>query len=666
MKPIRAALAVALFTLIAADSLHAQTSFRVGVGKRNITPCPPNFASCPADYITVTATVKTTGGSAATAEGVIPDYDNTPSDLTVRALLIEDAKRNRALLITADLLGFSAELVRDVRASISRDIAGLAPQSILLNASHTHNAPAVKHLVGTRCMPLGTEAVPLPEYVAEVKKRMVDAAKDAAAALQPATLHFSAGTTSVGKYRRKDQTEGSFIPPYDTPFPQLLHVLQAKNGSSVIATVFAAGVHTHTAYGGAYLTADFPSDARKTLENGSSSVALFVQGFGGDINPTPGKIQTGQALAADVSAAVTSAVTLQGDLAASSTTVRLPINANTSTWGIPATAMFRTWMHDGMPELPVELQMIRIGADPAKSTSWTLLASAHEIVSEYAPMVRAKIPERANLTLAGYSNAVESYVPTRRMALYDKTSCALSPNGYEGCGSFHLYYRGLPAWTDDALLNPIAALSWELDETLTDDFTAAARDPRKWNNHVLGRIGCVQPHDPGVPLSQGGGELQIAPLNAVGDFHYNGYVSARTYDFRGRQATVEIKEAPTGIAAEMMMSVGPHGQHLYRFDVQGTADGVRLYAHYWTVNGNARYALIGFYNGTTQRYLRIRHDDPTDQMRWETSPDGAAWTQVFSWPREFDISAVRAELMAGTWQSSSNPGVARFGAFSLR
>jgi hypothetical protein len=660
----RAALvAVALFTL----ALQAQTSFRVGVAKKNITPCPPNFASCPTAYIPVTATVKTTGGGAATAGSVIADYDGTPSDLTVRALLLEDPNHNRALVITADLLGFSAEFVKDVRSRISREIAGLAPQAILINASHTHNAPAVKHLVGVACTSLAAEAVPLPEYVEAVKVRMVAAATDAAAAMQTATLHFGTGMTSVGGYRRQDQASGPSIPPFQTPYPQTLHVLQAKSGSSVIATVFAVGVHAHTAFGGAYLTADFPSDARKVLETANpGSVALFVQGFGGDINPIGSKVQLGQDLAANVSSAASSAVALQGDLASSSVTVRLPMNANTPSWALPASAAFRSWMHDGMPELPVELQMIRIGGDPSKSTSWTLLASAQEVVSEYGPKVRAKIPERTNLTLAGYSNAVESYLPTERMMLWDKSSCGLWPSGYEGCGSFHLYYRGLPAWTDNAFLEPIAALSRELDDTLADDFQAATRDSKKWNNHVLARLGCDQPYDAAVSLSQGSGELQIAPLNAVAGYHYNGYVSARTYDFRGRQATVEIKSFPTGVSAEMLMSVGPHGQHLYRFNVQGTSAGVQLYAHYWTADGTPRYFLAGNYNAATQRFLRIRHDVPTDQMRWETSPNGVSWTQVFSWPREFDLSAVRADLTAGSWQSSPNPGVARFGSFSLR
>jgi hypothetical protein len=661
---VRAALgAVVLFTL----ALHAQTSFRVGVAKKNITPCPPNFTSCPTAYIPVTATVKTTGGGAATANNVIADYDGTPSDLTVRALLIEDPDHNRALVITADLLGFSAEFVKDVRARISREIAGLAPQAILINASHTHNAPAVKHLVGVTCTSLAMEAVPLPEYVEAVKARMVAAATDAASAMQAVTLHFGTGSTSVGGYRRQDQASGSSIPPFQTPYAQTLHVLQAKSGSTVIATLFSVGVHPHTQFGGAYLTADFPSDARKILEaEKPGSVALFVQGFGGDINPIGNKVQLGQDLAANVNSAASSAVALQGALATASVTVRLPTNANTPSWALPTSAAFRSWPHDGVPELPLELQMIRIGGDPAKPTSWTLLASAHEVVSEYGPKVRARIPERTNLTLAGYSNAVESYLPTERMMQFDKSSCGLWPNGYEGCGSFHLYYRGLPAWTDNAFLEPIAALSRELDETLVDDFQTAARDSGKWNNHVLARIGCDQPYDAAVSLSQGSGELQLAPLNAVAGYHYNGYVSARTYDFRGRQATVEIKGFPTGVAAEMLMSVGPHGQNLYRFNVQGTSAGVQLYAHYWTADGNPRYFLAGNYNATTQRYLRIRHDMPTDQVRWETSPDGTSWTPVFSWPREFDLSAVRAELTAGSWQSSPNPGVARFGNFSLR
>jgi hypothetical protein len=61
------------------------------------------------------------------------------------------------------------------------------------------------------------------------------------------------------------------------------------------------------------------------------------------------------------------------------------------------------------------------------------------------------------------------------------------------------------------------------------------------------------------------------------------------------------------------------------------------------------------FDATTHAFWRIRHDAITDAVMFETAPrleDGSpgAWQERGEIPRAFDLTAVRVELKAGTWQ----------------
>lgn len=126
----------ATLLLLAAPAARSQNSlpYKVGVAVENITPCAQNFTNCSPSDIPISSTVKTTGGSATVATGVGTDYDGTRSELTVRAFVIEDARGQRVVLISADLLGFSANFVRDLSLRLRRRRRASPPRCLCPSA----------------------------------------------------------------------------------------------------------------------------------------------------------------------------------------------------------------------------------------------------------------------------------------------------------------------------------------------------------------------------------------------------------------------------------------------------------------------------------------------------------------------------------------------------
>src|SRR5438477_6848390 len=64
------------------------------------------------------------------------------NELWVRALALEDASGKRAVLVTADILGFPPTLSRAMRRE-ARERFGLDESAVMFVASHTHGGPAI-------------------------------------------------------------------------------------------------------------------------------------------------------------------------------------------------------------------------------------------------------------------------------------------------------------------------------------------------------------------------------------------------------------------------------------------------------------------------------------------------------------------------------------------
>jgi len=144
-------------------ALPALAEFRAGIAVRNVTLEP---------LLPVSG-------------GVGPSHPATrkEGELTVRALVFEQDSA-RVAIVSADFLGFPALLGNRVRAAVK----GIAPQNILIGATHTHSAPDCYGFPDGRG---GTSMD--PKYLAAVCEQMAEAIGEAAAQLRPASLKIATG-----------------------------------------------------------------------------------------------------------------------------------------------------------------------------------------------------------------------------------------------------------------------------------------------------------------------------------------------------------------------------------------------------------------------------------------------------------------------------------------
>jgi Tol biopolymer transport system component len=208
---------------------------------------------------------------------------------------------------------------------------------------------------------------------------------------------------------------------------------------------------------------------------------------------------------------------------------------------------------------------------------------------------------------------------------------------------------------------------------LADDFGAGTRDPDKWNlgtqTQPLGAF------DPQVTVVQQSGQLIVTPRSQADGLHYNGYVAVNSFDFNSAKATVELVQ-PAINGAETIFAIGSDLDNYSRFVVRagggssapgkGRAPkgvGVAQLIFQVRVGGNLTSISIP-YDSNLHRFMRFRHEPPTNSIVFETSPDNVNFTVRHSVVLQKSVSALTAELSAGT-STATNPGTAVFDNFNL-
>ena len=216
------------------------------------------------------------------------------------------------------------------------------------------------------------------------------------------------------------------------------------------------------------------------------------------------------------------------------------------------------------------------------------------------------------------------------------------------------------ALKNDNTILPAANGSTPLSQTilLQDDFNDNSVDLTKWsrNNLFSGFT------DSMLPASETGQRFQIgALLTGQSGSHYNGLRSARTYDFTGAYGSVEFAQAPsTATKADAMFTIGIDANNYYRLYVeQGTLICESKLA------GAKRTLFTSAYNSVTDRFWRIRHDQSTGNVVFETAADNVNWIVRYNerWNAAVSLKSIIFELKAGTWQAESAPGTVVFDNF---
>jgi hypothetical protein len=195
--------------------------------------------------------------------------------------------------------------------------------------------------------------------------------------------------------------------------------------------------------------------------------------------------------------------------------------------------------------------------------------------------------------------------------------------------------------------------------SLSDDFNDNTRDASKW---VLGSLNDgASANDPLVTVLERNQRLEITPRAKVTGMRYNGYVSAKTWNMTGASASSQVAQvAIPNEWADTVFAVGIDSSNWFRF----VHEHGQLYFQS-EVKGVKTTTNIA-YSSTSHRFWRFRHDVAKDQVVFETSGDGVAWTARRSVPRSIPITAVRFELSAGTFNYNDNTSPAFFDNFLLR
>ncbi len=407
--------------------------------------------------------------------------DAVLDDLHAKAMILEDGDGQRALVLTADLIGFRAEFAEPICARITAG-TGIPRERILLNASHIHTGPSVMLDNVAHDTVSAAQADKLIAYTRKFQDQCVKLAGEALARLQPVRLSWGGGVVNFPMNRREFTARGVILGVNPRgPVDRTVPVLRVETPEGKLAGVlFGAACH-NTTFGSKdnQVSGDFAGYAQSQVEKAfAGAQAMFVTGLAGDANPYPNSLndpakrpaveiakQHGAELGREVVRVLgTPLKPVNGPLRTAYAMASLPLQAPPSKEEIQTIATkgssWRKW---------VALQMIEEQSRGGKLAThfsapvavWqfgqdlTWVGLSGEVVVDYAALVERAIGP-LNLWLSGYCNDAFGYIPSARV---------LQEGGYETRG---LYSRGFGFFAPEAekiLVEKVAELAAEVGRT---------------------------------------------------------------------------------------------------------------------------------------------------------------------------------------------------------
>ena len=415
---------ILVFLLAGCTLLGAE--LRVGVARKTITPETPVWLSGYASR-------------------------NKPAteilhDLWVKALVIEENKDRRIIIVTTDIIGFSNDLSEDVARRIINKY-GINRSQLLLNSSHTHSGPVIWPSLNVMYDLSISDIRNLVKYSRKLADAIVEVIDSAMINLSPGQLSAGHGTADFAMNRRESTEKGFVIGinrngPFDHDVPVLK--VTAQDGR-LLAVLFGYACH-NTTLSDYSINGDYAGFAQIELERTyPGTTAMFVAGCGADQNPEPRRtvesaMQHGKSLAGAV----------QKVLENETLPVRTPIRTDYTEIDLefrsfdPVKYKDELFSDDlfrqkrasllleaydkgwNITRLNYPVQAVRFNND------LTILALSGEVVVDYSLEVKKKYPGE-NLFVAGYCTEVQCYIPSRRILL---------EGGYEP--DISMIYYGLP------------------------------------------------------------------------------------------------------------------------------------------------------------------------------------------------------------------------------
>ena len=429
-----AQLAFVITVSLLASPVHAADTWRAGAAKTVITPEKPMWMAGYASRDHV-------------AEG-------KSIDLMGKALVLEDPAGKRAVLITLDLVGIDRPLSQSICSQLDKTY-GLSRDQIAINCSHTHSGPVVaRNLRPMHYLMLNEEQKKqVDDYSHFLEDKLVTVVGEAINKLAPANITWGSGKSTFAVNRRTNveakvpevRAAGLLKGPVDHDVPVL--AIRTPEGK-LIAVAFGYACHA-TVLSLFDWSGDYPGFAQIELEKTyPDCVALFWAGCGGDQNPLPRRTvelakQYGRKLAESVAAVVDAPMRpIEGPLKTSYQEVAVALDKLPTKEELEQATQSKDkyiasrakhlleQINEGTPlsqTYPYPVAIWKVGPE----VQWVFLGG--EVVVDYPVRLKSELTG-VRTWVAGYSNDVMAYIPSRRV---------LMEGGYEGGGA--MVYYGLPS-----------------------------------------------------------------------------------------------------------------------------------------------------------------------------------------------------------------------------
>ena len=399
----------------------AEAGWRVGLADVCVTPEGPIRM---AGY----------GGRTEPSESVL-------ADLYAKAIAFEDAEGRRAVMITADVIGFRASLAKLICDGITEK-TGLERRQILLCPSHTHAGPVLGFREADRYGMPEDQLNVVHRYTKKLVDQLVELAATAVADLKPAGLSWGMGTARFVMNRREFTDRGVRLGVNPSGYvDRSVPVLRVDSPDGELkAVVFGCACHNTTCTGkNLQICGDYAGFAQEAIqEEHPGTQAMFVIGCGGSANPYPRSTpelarEHGESLGAEVCRVLeTELEPVGGPLRVELAWTDLPLAPIPPREQLQGMAKGPSWMK---PNASRMLEALDAG-DPlltqyrAPVAVWqfgddlTLVSLPGETVGGYVPLIQDAVGHR-KLWVAGYANDCFGYLPTAKV---------LAEGGYETRG----------------------------------------------------------------------------------------------------------------------------------------------------------------------------------------------------------------------------------------
>lgn len=226
-------------------------------------------------------------------------------DLQLHGLALDDG-RTKTLLMSFDLVGMNADLIRRIRHACA-EILGVKDQNVMLSCTHTHGGPhtrrySKKTSSSVKSDPFAPAEDIDDEYVAFLEAATVDAVKRLVAdgKWRDCRVGFFSSQCDENRNRRYTTVENcaSF-----NAHRRALHKLTTGIADKELGTVALLDATTYEPLyvignyaahplashapgrGGLRITSDFPGFYRRYVERETGATAMFVSGACGDLVP---------------------------------------------------------------------------------------------------------------------------------------------------------------------------------------------------------------------------------------------------------------------------------------------------------------------------------------------------------------------------------------------